>query len=61
MPQNNIWVVSGSQVPLKDLLGRDRILKKSSIISPALNLAIATSASPLNEVNDIDVEVSNSL
>ena len=32
------------------------------IIFPALNLAIGfTSASPLNEVNEIDIEVSNSL
>ena len=62
MPQNNIRFVVGSHVSFKDPLGRNRILEKINIIFPALNLAIgSTSASPLNEVNEIDIEVSNSL
>lgn len=62
MPQNNIRFVVGSHVSFKDPLGRNRILEKINIIFPALNLAIGfTSASPLNEVNEIDIEVSNSL
>lgn len=62
MPQNNIRFVVGSHVSLKDPSGSNGILEKISIIFPALNLAIdSTSASPLNEVNEIDIEVSNSL
>ena len=62
MPQNNIRFVVGSHVSFEDPLGCNRILEKVNIVFPAVNLAIDfTSASPLNEVNKVDIEVSSSL
>lgn len=62
MPQNNIEGVYNIRDPFKGPLSRGLILQKISNIFPALYLAIASaSASPLDGVNEIDMEISNSL